>query len=175
MGLVSFIFMIMQSPERMGRMVAFRDPVKYQKDDAYQLINALYAFVLGQEWGVGLGNSIQKRFYLPEAHTDFIFAIIGEELGFPGTLGVVLLFMVVLVCGWLISMNAPDVFGRLLGLGITMMITLQAAINMMVVAGMLPTKGLALPFISFGGSSFVINGMMLGVLISVGLSERAEE
>jgi cell division protein FtsW len=173
-GLVSFFFMIMQSPERMGRMVAFTDPIKYQKDDAYQLINALFAFVLGSDLGVGLGNSLQKRFYLPEAHTDFIFAIIGEELGLPGTLSVVLLFVTFLVCGWVISLNADDVFGRLLGMGITMMITLQASINMMVVTGLLPTKGLALPFISFGGSSFVVNGMMLGILISIGLNEGRE-
>lgn len=171
MGFMALAFLILQNPERSGRILAFKDPLKHSQGEAYQLVNALCAFVLGAETGVGLGNSMQKRFYLPEAHTDFIFAIIGEELGFPGTMTVVLLFLIFLICGWVISLNAGDVFGRLLGLGITMMITLQAAINMMVVTGLLPTKGLALPFISFGGSSFVVNGMMLGILINIGLSE----
>lgn len=171
----AFGILISMSPERLSRVIAFTDPIKYKQTDGYQLINALYAFVLGGETGVGLGNSIQKRFYLPEAHTDFIFAIIGEELGFPGTILVVLLFVVILICGWKIALNAGDSFGRLLALGITMMITIQASINMMVVTGMLPTKGLALPFISFGGSSFLISGLMIGILINIGMNPDEDE
>lgn len=174
LGFTGFTFLILQNPERLRRIVAFRDPLEYKLGEAYQLINALYAFVLGGEWGVGLGNSIQKRFYLPEAHTDFIYAIIGEELGLPGSILVVLLFGLLFILGWIISRNAPDTHGKLLGYGITLTITLQACINMMVVTGLLPTKGLALPFISFGGSSFLVNGIMIGILVSIGLDEARE-
>jgi cell division protein FtsW len=114
-----------------------------------------------------LGKSIQKQFYLPEAHTDFILAIVGEETGLVMTLGVVLLFAVILVCGIVISGWAPDPFGRLLGFGVTMMITLQAVVNVGVVTGCLPTKGLPLPFISYGGSSLVVSVAAVGVLLNV--------
>ena len=159
--------MILHNPERLGRVVAFLEPEKYMAGEAYQLMNALYAFVAGGPLGVGLGGSLQKRFYLPEAHTDFIFAIIGEELGVIASFSVVLLFVIFLLCGLRISGRAPDIGGRLMAFGITVLISLQAAINIGVVTGGLPTKGLPLPFISFGGTSLVVTLFMVGVLLNI--------
>lgn len=167
-GALGFVLAVMQNPVRLKRIIAFLNPEKYAQEEAFQLLNAIYAFVMGGGTGVGLGESIQKRFYLPEAHTDFIFAIIGEELGMLGSLSIVGLFLGLFVCGLVISLNASDSFGRLLGFGATMMIILQAAINIGVVTGCLPTKGLPLPFISFGGSSLVISMVTVGMLISIG-------
>ena len=166
-GACGFTLAIMQDAERMRRITAFLNPEKYAKDEAFQLLNAIYAFVIGGGPGVGLGQSLQKRFYLPEAHTDFIFAILGEELGLGASLAVVVLFISLLICGVRISFRAPDQFGKLLGFGVTMMIVLQAAINIAVVTGSMPTKGLALPFISFGGSSLLISMAMVGVLVNI--------
>lgn len=166
--------MIMEDDERMRRIAAFLDPEKYAKDEAYQLLNAIYAFVAGGLGGVGLGGSLQKRHYLPEAHTDFIFAIIGEELGLPASLGVALLFVGILLCGLRISWKAPDMFGRLLAFGITFLLCLQAALNIGVVTGCLPTKGLPLPFISYGGTSLVVMLAMVGVLVNVALQPARE-
>jgi cell division protein FtsW len=160
-------WMIKQNPERMARILAFLDPEKYSDGEAYQLMNALYAFVVGGTWGVGLGESLQKRHYLPEAHTDFIFAIIGEELGLVASLGVVALFIVFLLCGLRISGRARDPGGRLMAFGITILITLQAAINIGVVTGRLPTKGIPLPFISFGGTSLMVTLFMVGVMLNI--------
>jgi cell division protein FtsW len=160
-------WMISQNPERMARITAFLDPEKHSQDKAFQLMNALYAFVAGGGRGLGLGNSMQKQHYLPEAHTDFIFAIIGEELGIAGTAGVVVLFVILLLSGLRISGRAPDAAGRLMAFGITILISLQAAINIGVVTGRLPTKGLPLPFISFGGTSLVVLLFMIGVLLNI--------
>lgn len=160
-------WMIKQNPERMARIMAFLHPEDYAQGEAFQLMNALYAFVAGGVGGAGLGQSLQKRFYLPEAHTDFIFAIIGEELGVVASVGVVLLFVVYLLCGIRISGRAADAGGRLMAFGITILVTLQAAINIGVVTGRLPTKGLPLPFISFGGTSLVVTLFMTGVLLNV--------
>ncbi len=160
-------WMISQNPERMNRILAFLHPEKYAQGEAFQLMNALYAFVAGGAAGVGLGQSLQKQFYLPEAHTDFIFAIIGEELGIVASVGVVLLFVVFMLGGLRISGRAPDAGGRLMAFGITILITLQAAINIGVVTGRLPTKGLPLPFISFGGTSLVVTLFMVGVLLNI--------
>ena len=135
-------------------------------------MNALYAFVAGGATGVGLGESLQKRHYLPEAHTDFIFAIIGEELGVVASVGVVLLFVVFLLCGLRISGRAPDPGGRLMAFGITILISVQAAINIGVVTGRLPTKGIPLPFISFGGTSLMVTLFMVGVLLNIARQSR---
>lgn len=159
--------LIMQNEVRMRRIIAFLDPERYADREAFQLLNAIYAFVMGGSRGAGLGASLQKRYYLPEAHTDFIFAIVGEELGLIASLGVVLLFVTIFFCGLRISARAPDTFGRLVALGLTCMITMQAAINIGVVTGCLPTKGLPLPFISYGGTSLAITLVMVGLLIGV--------
>ena len=166
-GLCAFALAIMEDAERMRRVTAFLNPEKYAKDEAFQLLNAIYAFVVGGGAGVGLGQSLQKHFYLPEAHTDFIFAILGEELGLAASLSVVVLFLGLFICGIRISFRAQDQFGKLLGFGLTMMIVLQAAINIGVVTGSLPTKGLPLPFISFGGSSLMVSLAMVGILINI--------
>jgi cell division protein FtsW len=159
--------MIAHDPERRGRILAFLNPEKYADDEAFQLMQALYAFVVGGARGVGLGQSMQKRNYLPEAHTDFILAIIGEELGFWATLLVVLLNVAVLGCGFFISMKTPDRFARLLSFGITLTLSAQAMLNIGVVTGALPTKGIPLPFISFGGSSLVMSLAMVGILVNI--------
>jgi len=166
-GLLGIVFLIFQNPERMGRILAFLDPQKYEQDKAWQLINSLRAFAGGDLWGVGFGNSMQKYHYLPEAHTDFIFPIIGEELGLIASLVVVLLYIVLFALGLRVAFNARDDFGRFIAYGITLMISIQALINFAVVTGCVPTKGLALPFISYGGSSLVISGVMIGILVNI--------
>ena len=166
LGLCAFVVAVMHDPVRMTRVLAFLMPEKYP-DQAYHLAQSKVAFIRGGWFGVGLGNSIQKQFYLPEAHTDFILAIIGEELGFLATLGVVLLFVGILACGLYISARAPDAYGRLLAFGFTLMLVLQAAINLGVVTGCLPTKGLPLPFISYGGSSVMMSIACIAVLLNV--------
>ena len=153
--------------ERISRVLAFLDLEKYEAGDAYQLLNALYAFVAGGFSGLGLGQGIQKQLYLPEAHTDFIFATIAEELGIAATLGIVLLFLVFLFAGFRIAARAPDAFGKLLAYGISVCISLQAIMNIAVVTGSMPTKGIALPFISYGGSSLLVMLSMTGVLLSI--------
>ncbi len=171
-----FALALLHNPVRMRRILAFLNPEKYAEDAAFQLLNAIYAFVVGGAGGVGLGQSMQKRFYLPEAHTDFIFAIIGEELGVTASLGVVAAFCAIMACGILIALRAADHFGRLLALGMTLMLTLQAVINVAVVTGSMPTKGLPLPFISAGGSNLVIALIMVGVLINIAsYAARREE
>lgn len=169
-GVCLFALAVMHDPVRMMRILAFLMPDKYP-DVAYHLAQSKIAFIHGGWAGVGLGNSMQKQFYLPEAHTDFILAIIGEELGFVATGVVVLLFLGFLVCGLVISYSAPDPFGRLLAFGFTMMTVLQAAINIGVVTGCLPTKGLPLPFISYGGSSLVMSVAGTGVLLNIARHE----
>ena len=135
---------------------------------AYQLQQAILAFKNGGPWGVGFNQSIQKYNYLPEAHTDFIFAIGGEEFGFIFSVGVLLAYAVLLVCGILISMRAPDRLGRLLAFGMTLLLVFKAAFNIGVVTGCLPTKGLALPFISYGGTNMITALFAIGTLFNVG-------
>lgn len=172
-GFTLFCVAVMHNEVRRSRVLAFLDPEKYAQTYSFQLINAINAFVAGGWQGVGLGASVQKHFYLPEAHTDFIFAIIGEELGLPATLGVVLLFAGICGCGLRISFKAPDLFGRLLAFGLTMLITMQALFNIGVVTGCLPTKGLTLPFISFGGSSLVMSLAAVAVLLNIARQSNA--
>jgi len=170
-GAALFALAIRHDPVRLGRILAFLYPERYPQV-AYHLAQSKKAFTIGGLFGVGLGNSIQKQFYLPEAHTDFILAIIGEELGLIGTLSVLFLFAGIVLCGFWISRHAPDRFGRLLGFGFTMLIGLQAAINIGVVTGCLPTKGLPLPFISYGGSSMLAS--MAGVCILYNIAQHIE-
>ena len=166
-GLLGVLIMIFQNPERMSRILAFLDPQRYEQGKAWQLANSLRAFAGGNLAGVGYGNSLQKYDYLPEAHTDFIFPIIGEEWGLLVSLVVVLLYLIFFVLGLTIAMKTRDDFGRLLAFGITLMISVQALINFAVVTGCVPTKGLALPFISYGGSSLVVSSVMVGILINI--------
>jgi len=165
--LAGFVVLVLHNRVRMLRIVAFMDPDKYAQSYAFQLVSSINSFISGGLTGAGLGESLQKHFYLPEAHTDFIFAIIGEELGMAASLLVVALFAGIFLCGLIISFKATDMFGRLMAFGITLMICLQAVINIGVVTGCMPTKGLPLPFISFGGSSLVMTLLGIGVLFNI--------
>jgi cell division protein FtsW len=167
LGGAGFGALIMRNPERFERLMAFMDLDKYKASEGYQVWQAMLAFGSGGIDGLGLGNGRQKMFYLPEAHTDFIFPIIGEELGLIGTSAILLAFVVIVAAGLYISAKAQDPFGQFLGLGITLLIALQAIINIGVVTAWLPTKGLALPFISYGGSSMVMNMVGVGILLSI--------
>jgi cell division protein FtsW len=173
-GLVSFVVLIMHNPVRKARMLAFMDLDKYKAGPGYQVWQAILAFGSGGVSGLGLGNSRQKMFYLPESHTDFIFPIIGEELGLVGAICILLAFVVLFVCAVVISINAPDPFGQYLGLGVAMLLGLQTIINIGVVTAWLPTKGLPLPFISYGGSNLVVNLVSVGILLSIFRSSAAE-
>jgi cell division protein FtsW len=159
---------LMQNKLRWSRIMAFMHPDDPEfAGKAYHLIQSRIAFINGGWFGVGLGNSIQKHDYLPEAHTDFIFAIIGEELGFVASISVVLIYAALLVCGLIISIRAADLFGKLTAFGLTVMIVMQAFINIAVVTGSAPTKGIALPFISYGGSSLIVSMAAVGVLLNI--------
>lgn len=163
-------------PERTDRFLAFLNPEKYAKD-AYQQVQGLIAFGSGGVTGLGLGNGRQKFAYLPYAHTDFIFPEVGEELGLVCTLTVIVCFLIVLVAGTVIAMRASDRFGRLLGVGIVMLIALQAVMNIGVTTMLLPNKGLPLPFISYGGSSLAFCLASIGILVSIyrrGFGERPD-
>jgi cell division protein FtsW len=152
---------------RRKRLLAFLDPWKDPQGSGFQIIQSFIALGSGGLFGVGLGQSRQKLFYLPEAHTDFIFSIMGEELGLMGTVSVVVLFILFLVLGMKIAFYAPDFFGQLLAAGIVSMISLQTIINISVVTGSIPTKGLPLPYISFGGSSLLLIMIATGVLMNI--------
>lgn len=159
---------MMSASYRVERLMSFLDPWKHQTDEGYQIVHSLMAFGSGGFWGKGLGNGHQKLFYLPEPHTDFIFSVIGEELGLWGVLLIVTLFVVIIWRGILIAMRTEDLFGSLLATGLTLAISLQTCINMAVAMGLLPTKGLTLPFLSYGGSSLLINMAAVGIIINIG-------
>jgi cell division protein FtsW len=154
-------------PYRMQRWTAFLDPWKYASDEGFQTIQSLYALGSGGLFGLGLGRSRQKFFYLPEQHTDFIFAILGEELGFMGAALVIGLFLLFAWRGFKTAIYAPDTFGSLLAAGLTLMIVFQAAINIGVVSGVLPVTGITLPFISYGGSSLAFTMVAVGLLLNI--------
>ena len=158
---------------RYARLMAFLNPASDPQGTGFQLLQSLIAVGSGGFSGVGLMESKQKLFYLPEAHTDFIYAVICEELGLIGALLVIGLFVVYGWRGLRTSFNAPDGFGRLLALGITAMVICQALINFAVVLGMVPTKGIPLPFVSYGGSSLLVMLLATGVLLNI--SQQATE
>lgn len=167
LGLLLLVYAILNNPERLARLTAFFDPGKYRLDEGLQQWQAMMAFGAGGISGVGLGNGRIKMLYLPYAHTDFIFPMIGEELGMRFTLLVVFFFLLMLLSGVLISMNAKDRFGMLLGFGVTLVIVMQAAINIGVTTSLLPNKGMPLPFISYGGSNLAMNMMLVGILLNI--------
>lgn len=154
-------------PYRMKRLSTFLDPWRTARGAGFQLIQSFIALGAGGGWGVGLGAGRQKMFYLPQAHTDFVFAVVGEELGVAGALLVFALFGALLMRGMRIAHQEPDPFASLLAVGLTALLSLQALINMAVVIGMLPTKGLPLPFLSYGGTAIVTAMAALGVLLAL--------
>jgi cell division protein FtsW len=166
-GLGGILFMATQMSERMARLAAFRDPERFKDDAGLQQMQALIAWGSGGMEGLGLGNGRQKMYYLPYAHTDFIFPMIGEELGLRVSLLIVFLFVVIIVCGIMIALHAKDRFGLLLGCGVISLLGLQAAVNMGVTTSLLPNKGLPLPFISYGGSNLAACLFGIGVLLNI--------
>src|ERR1019366_5087448 len=152
---------------RYRRLMAFMNPWADASGAGYQLTQSLLAFGSGGLLGKGLGMSQLKLLYLPDPHTDFIFPVIGEELGLVGALSVVLVFVFWGLRGWQVAKRAPDLFGQLLAAGITCWVLLQAVINMGVSCGLFPTKGLPLPFVSFGGSSLIITMAAVGILLNI--------
>jgi cell division protein FtsW len=169
-GLLSIIWM---SPERWERMTIFMNPFEDRHGGGYQLVQSLLALENGGLFGVGLGQGKQKLLYLPEGHTDFVLALVGEELGLIGTSGLLALFAIFVCKGFRVAALAPDLFGRYLALGITMLLGIQALINAGVVSGMLPTKGLTLPLVSYGGSSLLVTMLAIGILLSIARQRRA--
>ena len=168
LALIPFIASAILSAEyRTRRIIAFLDPWQDPSNAGFQAIQSFYAFGRGGYWGTGLGASHQKLFYLPEAHTDFIFSVIGEELGFLGTTAIVLLFSILIWRGFVTACRAKDRFGTHLATGLTLLIGFQAFINLGVTVGLLPTKGLTLPFISMGGSSMLITMLSVGILLNI--------
>jgi cell division protein FtsW len=163
---------IASSPYRMKRVLAFLDPWAHRHDVGYQVAESLMSIGSGGLTGLGLGDGRQKLFFLPEAHTDFIFAIIGEELGLVGVTLLVALYAIVIWRGVRIALSAPEPFGTYLGLGITSIIAFQAAVNMCVAMGFLPTKGLTLPFVSYGGTSLLVLMGAAGVLLSLSTASQ---
>ncbi|MDQ3120305.1 MAG: putative lipid II flippase FtsW [Verrucomicrobiota bacterium] len=166
-GVGGILFVAMTMRERMGRLTAFMHPEMYKEGAGLQQWQALIAWGSGGIEGVGLGEGRQKMAYLPYAHTDFIFPMIGEELGLRISLLVVFLFVVIIICGTMIALHAKDRFGLLLGSGVISLLGLQAAVNIGVTTSLLPNKGLPLPFISYGGSNLAACLFGIGVLISI--------
>lgn len=174
-GLLAFAFAIWRDPVRMRRVFSWLDLEGTKTGAGFQAYQAMLAFGSGGWTGLGLGNGRQKLGWVPEHHTDFIFSIIGEELGLIATLLVVVAFAVVVVCGIYISLRAPDTFGFQLGCGLTFLIGMQAAINIGVVTSALPNKGLPLPFISYGGSNLLAMLVCVGLLFSIARQGRVFE
>ncbi|MEM8954875.1 MAG: putative peptidoglycan glycosyltransferase FtsW [Verrucomicrobiota bacterium] len=160
-------FMIRMIPNRWDRIIALTDLEKYQRGVGMQQYRSVLAFGSGGIDGMGLGNGLFKMLYLPFAHTDFIFPMVGEELGLGFTLAVVLAFVLIVVCGLSIALHAPDRFGQLLGIGIVCLIAFQGLLNIGVTTAVLPNTGLPLPFVSYGGSNLVACLLGVGILLNI--------
>jgi cell division protein FtsW len=165
----AYAFMI-SADYRLRRLTSFLDPWQYPTEEGYQAVHSLMAFGTGGIWGTGIGKGYQKLFYLPEPHTDFIFSVIGEELGLIGVVVILVLYILILWRGITIARTAPDPFGALMASGLTAAIFIQVCVNMGVALGLLPTKGLTLPFLSYGGTSLLINMASIGILMNIGAS-----
>ena len=160
-------FLVMGTAYRRQRVLTFLDPWRDPLGAGFQIIQSIYAVGTGGIWGKGLMNGVQKLFYLPEPHTDFIYSVIAEELGLVGATAVVICFAVIAWRGLRVALRAPDTFGSFLALGVTTMMVVQAFFNISVTLGLLPTKGIPLPFLSFGGSSLLMNLLGMGILLNV--------
>jgi len=167
MALPVMYFLISRVAYRLRRIQAFLDPWKDQQGAGFQLVQSQIALGSGGIFGIGLGKSVQKLYYLPAAHTDFILSIVGEELGLVGTLSVIVLFVLFIWQGARIAKRSEDPFGYFLALGIVVMIALQAIINIGVIIGAFPTKGLPLPFVSYGGSALIVQMICVGILLNI--------
>lgn len=167
-GLLPFLYLYMiKASYRIDRWTAFLNPWEHASDLAYQIVHSMMAFGTGGLLGTGIGNSLQKLFYLPEPHTDFVFSVIGEEHGLAGVLVVLFLYVLILWSGMSIAQNTHDLFGSYLAIGITAALGLQVCINIGVSLGLVPTKGLPLPFLSYGGTSLVVSMASIGILMNI--------
>jgi len=173
-ALPAIYLVLVAAPYRRRRLLAFWDPWADPLGDGFQIIQSLVAVGTGGVFGRGLMGGVQKLFYLPEPHTDFIYAVIGEELGLVGATAILLCFCVIAWRGLRISARAEDTFGSFVALGLTTMIAAQAFVNISVVLGLMPTKGIPLPLVSFGGSSLLINLLGMGVLLNISQHESSE-
>jgi cell division protein FtsW len=152
---------------RIQRLLSFRNPWDDPTRSGFQIIQSFISFGSGGAFGVGLGDSMQKLFYLPEPHTDFILSVIAEEVGFIGVAVVIVLFALLIIRGFMISFNTTDLFGTLLSAGLTIIIAIETFINMAAVMGLTPTKGLALPFLSYGGTSLIMSMTAVGIVLNI--------
>ncbi len=168
---MAYFFMI-SADYRSKRIMSFLDPWQYSANDSYQIVHSLMAFGTGGIWGTGIGKGYQKLFYLPEPHTDFIFSVIGEELGLLGVLIILGLYILIFWRGIFIAKNCKDSFGSFVAIGLTTAIGLQVGVNMGVALGLLPTKGLTLPFLSYGGTSLLLNMASIGILMNIGTAKK---
>jgi len=175
-GLVSLLlpvafFLLLHKSYRLARLLTFLDPWKDPRHSGFQIIQSLISFGSGGPFGVGIGDGMQKLFYLPEPHTDFILSVIAEESGFIGVGLILFLYIILIARGFQISLRAPDTFGNLMSAGLTMMLALEAFINIAGVTGLIPLKGLALPFLSYGGTSLIISFAAVGILLNISAYE----
>jgi cell division protein FtsW len=166
-GGIGGVFILFSQAYRVKRLLVFLDPWKNPQGSGFQIIQSYMAFANGSALGQGLGNSNEKLFYLPEAHNDFIFSVIGEELGFVGVFVMICLFIAFIYFGFKLVLQVKDRIGIILGSAVVFVLGLQSLLNMGVVLGLLPTKGLNLPFVSYGGSSLICNFFGIGLLLSV--------
>lgn len=166
-GVAACVVLALTAEYRMKRVMIFLDPWQDKLGDGWQIIQSIYAIASGGLFGVGLGKSTQKYMYIPEPHNDFIFAILSEELGFIGALGVIALFAIFIWRGIVIAMKAPDMFGTLLAVGITTMVGIQALLSIAVVSSAIPVTGIPLPFFSFGGTALIILLCSCGILLNI--------
>ena len=167
LGLLGIVILVIIAPYRMARITSFLNPWSDPLGSGFQIIQSLYAIGPGGLLGLGLGNSIQKHFYLPEPQTDFIFSIISEELGFFGIIIITILFTSIIYRGFKISINQEDKFAKYLSFGITFSIAFQTILNLMVVIGLIPVTGVTLPFLSYGGSSLLVCMVEIGILLNI--------
>lgn len=167
LGIMGIIGLIIIAPYRLARILSFLNPWSDPLGSGFQIIQSLYAIGPGGLFGLGLGNSIQKYFYLPEPQTDFIFSIISEEFGFMGVLIVVFLLSSIIFSGFKIAYESNDLFGKYLCFGISFSIAFQAVLNLMVVVGLIPVTGVTLPFLSYGGSSLLISMISIGIILNI--------
>jgi cell division protein FtsW len=159
--------LLLYKPYRMARLMTFLDPWKDPRHSGFQIIQSLIAFGSGGSLGVGIGDGMQKLFYLPEPHTDFILSVIAEESGFIGVGLILFLYIIMIIRGFQIALKAPDMFGNLLAAGLTLLIALEAFVNIAGVMGLIPLKGLALPFLSYGGTSLIMSLAAVGILLNI--------
>jgi len=171
-GLAGFVLLILSAPYRISRITSFLNPWDDPLGDGFQIIQSLYAIGPGKLLGVGFGNSLQKYFYLPEPQTDFIFAIVAEELGFLGSTIIIFLFFLLCRQGMSVAYNSLDSFARYVAIGIITMITIQFMINISVVIGLIPITGITLPFLSYGGSSLTLTLASVGILLNISRHEK---